>query len=151
MVPVFRTLGRVISVRRLEEAVQSIEVVDDAPAAAALLDLGAPSFESRKIFARIEIVRLQLRHVECHDLKAFEFERNVAHITLGQIIFHVGEDQNLLAARLLLVQELYRLQQASGNVGEGSSLRLIDELLYAAGERALLQVRGARTVVERGL
>src|SRR6266403_737199 len=51
MVPVFRTLGRVISVRRLEEAVQAIEVVDDAPAAAALLDLGAPSFVSSMNFS----------------------------------------------------------------------------------------------------
>src|ERR1700675_292135 len=75
--------------RRSQEAVQSIKVVDDAPPAAALLDLGAPSFEPREVFARVEIVRAQLRYVECHDLEAFKIERNVAHIALGQVLFHI--------------------------------------------------------------
>src|SRR5207302_8800126 len=108
-----------LSAIRSEQAVEVIEVVDDAPAPAALLDPGAPVIEPREILARIEVVRVQLGDVERDHLEAVEVHRDVAHVALRQLLLHVREDEDLLAARVLLVQELDRLQQSPGDVGEG--------------------------------
>src|SRR5438876_11303712 len=56
--------GSELSASRSEQAVEVIEVVDDAPAPATLLDPGAPVIEPREILARIEVIRVQLGHVE---------------------------------------------------------------------------------------
>src|ERR1700752_2182302 len=88
----------------LEDSVEMVEVVDDPPVATALFDAVAPLVEAREVEARIEVVGTQLGHVERDDIEAAEVERHVAHIALGQLFFHVREDQDLLAGGVLLVE-----------------------------------------------
>src|SRR5215467_15035792 len=82
---------------RLQHAVEVIEVVDDPPVSAALLDAGAPLIEAVEVEARIEVVAAQLGDVERDDVEALQVERDVAHVALGELFLHVGEDQDLLA------------------------------------------------------
>src|SRR5688500_15195955 len=49
-----------------KQSVELVEVVDDAPAAAALLHLPLPALEALHVFARVVIVRAQLHDVQCN-------------------------------------------------------------------------------------
>ena len=104
----------------LQQSIQTIEVVDDAPVAATLLDLAAPLVQPSEVQPRVEVVGAQLGHVERNDVEALEVERDVADVTLGELLLHVREDQDLLARGVFLVQELDRLQQSAGDIGVGA-------------------------------
>ena len=80
--------------------------------------------------------------------KPFRSEGDIADVAFGQVFLHVGEDEDLLVTRVLLLQELDSLQQAAGDVGVGCRRRVVNELLDAAGERPLLLIAGARAIVE---
>ena len=113
----------------LKESVQPLQIVDHAPMPTALFDSRTPRIDAREIFARVEVVRAQFRDVERDDVEALQVEGNVAHVSLREIFLQVGENEDRLAARPLLVQKLDRLQDAARDVSVRCALRVLDELV----------------------
>ena len=69
---------------QLQESVQPIEVVDDAPMATRLFSTFTRHSSSRARYWRgIEVVRAKLRHVERDHVEPLEIERAVADIAFG--------------------------------------------------------------------
>src|SRR5262245_60889513 len=99
-----------------QDAVEPVEVVDHAPGAAARLDPALPRLKAVHVVARVDVVRAQLGHVDRDHLEAIHGQRDVTHIAVLQVLLEVGEDQDGLAAGILLVQVLDRLQHAAGDV-----------------------------------
>src|SRR6185503_6463878 len=91
---------------QLKKSVEAVYVIDDPPMTTALFYFLPPVIQPRHVLARIEVIRAQLGHIQRNDVKALQVQRNVPDVALGQVLLHVREDENLLVARVLLLQEL---------------------------------------------
>src|SRR3569833_1928810 len=94
----------------LQETVEPVEVVDDAPVATAFLHFVAPGVKSSEIFAGIEVISAKLGDIECDDVESLEIQSQViTHVALGELFLQVGENEDFLASRVLFPEELDRL------------------------------------------
>src|SRR5690606_28141302 len=76
----------------LEDALEVLQVVDDAPVAGP----GAahpvlPPLEAVQVAPRIDVVGIELGHVERHHPSALQVQRDVAHGALVELLLQVGE------------------------------------------------------------
>ena len=113
----------------LEDAGEVVEIVDHAPVAAARFDAVLPVFETVEVLARVDVVAVQLGDVERHHIVAVEHQRDVADVSLLEILGEVREDEDDLLGGLLLVEVLDRLQDAARDIGMGRGLTLSMKLL----------------------
>src|SRR6185503_3648765 len=137
--------------RALEQRLETVEIVYDAPSAAFLLDAMLPFVETGHVLAWIDVVATQLRDVQRDDFEAVDGHLDVAYVAGLEIFLEVREDEDRLAARLLLVQELDGLQQPARDVRVRRGGRLVEKPVDGLRELALLLIRRARPIVERHL
>ena len=71
---------------------ESVEIVDDAPVAAGLLDSTLPFLEPLQVLARIDVVRAQFGNVQRDHLEPLELDIDITNVTLLQILLEVREN-----------------------------------------------------------
>src|SRR5688572_22682823 len=135
-----------------ENRVEPLEIVDDAPflRAGALYTL-LPGVEAAEIASRIDVVRVELGHVDRHHPDVLQVDREVADRHLVDFFLHVGEDKDRLPPGAGLLQELRALDHAAGYVGVDAALHRAEKRRGLVTEGALLRVGLRRAGIKRNL
>src|SRR3990172_9777108 len=95
-----------------EDPLEARDVVDHTPLGSARLAHALlQEFDPAAVAARIDVVGIELGDIERHHANAGQVHGDVADGLLVELLLHVGEDEDGLAAGAGLVQELRRLEQ----------------------------------------
>src|SRR5262249_14373544 len=93
-----------------EYALEVFHVVHHAPLGRTSVTRALlPPLESAHVAARIDIVGAELGDVERDNPNAVEFDREVAHGLVVQLLLHIREDNDCLSPSACFVEELCRL------------------------------------------